>query len=419
MLCGLVLAAALAACRPGEVPTTPVATPTPGLPDREPVVRVGLISDSTEALVSAWTAFDVRAGERTLASSPADEAWTFRTAADGDIEGRSQSGNSLPRAAGPLRVVARDDGPVVIGGRAYRGEVLILPRAEARITVVNVVDLEQYLFGVVPREIGARPVEEIEAIKAQAIAARTYAVSSLGARDALGFDVHATILDQVYGGLADEDSIVNRAVRETRGEILTHASRPILAYYSSTCGGRTAAIEQSWPWRAPQPYLKSVSDMVPGTDVAYCSTSSRYHWTTSWTRDQLVEVLGETLKAHTGLASVSAEPVRDIAITGTNDGGRVTVRLIAGGRDYQLRADSVRWVLRPPSGSGILNSSRISSIRPTSANGQITSLDIEGGGWGHGIGMCQVGAMGRARAGQTYRQILTTYYTGAEIRRLY
>lgn len=414
----VLLAAALAACRAGEVPSAP-ATPAPvGLPAREPVVRVGIVVDSAAVRVTASTPFDVSAGDRTLASLTANVVVTFRAATGDALDAARENGESLPTSTGPVRVVARDGGAVMIGDRTYRGAALIMPRQGGRVTAVNVVDLERYLLGVVPREIGARPADEIEAVKAQAVAARTYAIGNLGGRDELGFDFYATVRDQVYGGAADEDSIATRAVTETRGEIITHAGRPILAYYSSTCGGRTAAIEQSWPWRTPLPYLQSVSDRVPGTDEAYCSTSNRYRWTTSWTRDQLIAVLGETLRQYTGSPTAPAEPVRDIAIVDTNDAGRVTLSIAAGGQDYVVRADSVRRVLRPPSG-GILNSSRISEVALETADERVTGLEISGGGWGHGIGMCQVGAMGRARAGQTYREILTTYYTDTEIRRLY
>jgi stage II sporulation protein D len=268
--------------------------------------------------------------------------------------------------------------------------------------------------------MGRRPASEIEALKAQAVAARTYAIGNLGGRAAAGFDFYSTVLDQVYGGLADEDTIVSRAVRETRGEIVSYDGLPILAYYSSTCGGQTAAIEQSWPWRAPLPYLKSVSDRIPGADSSYCSTSSRYTWSVKWTRAELLGTLGATLRVHTGRAVADPKAVTTMRVTDTNAAGRITLDVGVDGTVYTLRNDSVRWVLRPPTANNaLLNSSRIYDVRMTNVNGQITELEMHGGGWGHGIGMCQVGAMGRARAGHRYDQILKAYYTGTEIQRLY
>ena len=415
----LLTAMVLAACTPGErLPTGPTPPPTTGLPNAEPTVRIGIVVDSVSATVGATSGFSIRvAGGDEIARGNAGETWTFVSDAQGRLSARGPGGVTQPRASA-LRVVPDRPGALTINGRGYRGEALIIPRGGARLSALNVVDLEQYLLGVVPREIGRLPASEIEAMKAQAVAARTYAIGNLGGRDNLGFDFYATVADQVYGGIADEDSIVNRAVAETRGEILTYNGTPILAYYSSTCGGSTANIEHSWPWREPLPYLKSVSDRIPGTDDYYCSFSSRFEWTTRWTRSELLAVLGETLRAHTAGSVRTVNRVDDVRVT-ARVSDRATVALTVDGREYTLRADSTRWVLRPQPGPAILNSSRIYDLETQSGANGVESLEIRGGGWGHGIGMCQVGAIGRARAGQRYSEILRAYYTGVELRKLY
>jgi stage II sporulation protein D len=417
----LLAAGALASCRAGEpVVSAPPRPPGPGLPRAQPMVRVGITVDSAAAVVGSSTDFAIRTqNNEVLARGRAGETWTFSAGADGAISGRGPSGATQPRP-GPLRIVPEQPGGVTIGGRSYRGEALIISRAASQVTAVNVVELEAYLLGVVPREIGKLPAAMIEAMKAQAVAARTYAIGNLASRESLGFDFYATVQDQVYGGVTDEDTIVSRAVRETRGEILTHGGVPIIAYYSSTCGGTTAAIEQSWPWRAPLPYLRSVSDRIPGTNDYYCSTSNRFNWTTRWTREQLLAVLGETLRVHTRGSVTSVRRIDDVAITDRNASERVTVRLTADGTTYTLRADSVRWVLKPQPTGGILNSSKLAALDATrGSDGAVEALEARGGGWGHAIGMCQVGAMGRARAGQTHAQILRAYYTDVELTRLY
>jgi stage II sporulation protein D len=419
---GLAVAASLTAgaCRPGEPPPRGAPPPpTAGLPRSEPAVRVGITVDSAAAVVGATTAFTIRvSGGDAIASGRAGDAWTFTADEQGRLSARGPGGATRAYTTS-LRVIPAQAGGLTIGGRQYRGEALIMARGAGRVTAVNVVDLEAYLLGVVPREIGRRPASEIEAIKAQAVAARTYGIGSLGSRQRSGFDVYATVMDQVYGGLQDEDSIVSRAVRETRGEILTHDGTPILAYYSSTCGGRTAAIEDSWPWRGPLPYLKSVSDRVPGTEQSYCSTSNRFSWTTRWTREQLLAVLSETLRLHTRGTVSGVRRIDDIRIVSRNRSGRATVQLTADGRDYTLRADSVRWTLRPQPGPAILNSSLLSDLVVERGADGVHTLEAHGGGWGHAIGMCQVGAMGRARAGHSYAQILRAYYTDVELTRLY
>jgi stage II sporulation protein D len=412
----------LASCRPGEGPMRAPTRPTPpagALPTAEPVVSVGITIDSAAAVVGATTAFEIRStGGDVVARGSAGEAWTFTADAQGRISGRGPGGVTQPRT-GSLRVIPAQTGGLTIGNRQYRGEALIMARDGGQVTVVNVVDLEAYLLGVVPREIGRLPAAQIEAMKAQAVAARTYAIGNMGIRQSRGFDFYATVMDQVYGGVQDEDSIVNRAVRETRGEILTYHGLPILAYYSSTCGGATAAIEDSWPWRAPLPYLRGVSDRIPGTDQYWCGTSSRFTWTTRWTREQLLAVLGETLRAHTGGRVTGVRRVDEVRLVDRNASDRATVRLVADGVPYTLRADSLRWVLRPQPGPAILNSSRLSAVEARMENGAVGELEIHGGGWGHAIGMCQVGAINRSRAGQSHGQILRAYYTGAELQRLY
>jgi stage II sporulation protein D len=380
-------------------------------------VRIGLAVAADSVTVGATTAWTIqRANDGDSRTVTASETWTVRADAGREIVAFNRE-RSLG-GMGTIRVTPSDGGNVRVGDRTYRGTVL-LRAGGGGVTAINVLDLETYLLGVVPREIGTRPDTEIEAVKAQAVAARTYAIANIGSRESLGFDYHAGTQDQVYGGVQDEDPVATRAVLETRGEIVTFDGVPILAYYSSTCGGRTAAIEDSWPGRAPVQYLKSVSDRIPGADEWYCQPSNRFRWSVSWNRQELLDALGKGLRAYTGSAGLRAPTrVRDIAMD-TNSSGRATLHIATGDRDYTLRMDSIRWILHTPAG-GALNSSGLDSIRTTTgADGDVSALDIHGGGWGHAVGMCQFGAIGRARAGQRHVEILTTYYPGTEITRLY
>jgi stage II sporulation protein D len=419
----------LAACSRGEqlgAGRPPVADPrrpegplSGGVRRDAPVVRVGIAVDTTSVTMGAPGDFALqRLSGEVLARGRAGEVWQLQRAAGARVRvvhARGEAEYELP-----VRVATASQEFIDIAGRRYRGHALISARGENRLTASNVVELEQYLLGVVPREMGRRPASEIEALKAQAVAARTYAIGNLGGRSEQGFDYYATVMDQVYGGTADEDSIVSRAVLATRGEIVTYQGQPILAYYSSTCGGHTADIEESWPHRSPLPYLRGVSDRIPGTEQYYCESSSRFRWRTEWTREQLLAVLGQSLAAHTAGAVTGAGRVSDVRLTHRPSGAeRAAVRLTVDGRELTLHGDSIRWVLRPSPGPGILNSSLLTSLDATRRGGQVERLAIEGGGWGHGIGMCQVGAMGRARAGQTYREILLAYYTDTSIDRVY
>lgn len=413
----LTLALSLSSCRPaGPAPTR---APEAGLPREEPTVRVGVLVDAGEVTVAAARGFEVRVSGRPVASAPAGRSWSFRPAAAGGIEAVGADGRVVDRWDSVVHIRPVDGRPLTLGERSYAGEAL-LRRSPEGVTAVNVLDLERYLLGVVPHELGQRPPEEIEAVKAQAVAARTYAVGHLGAREALGFDFFASVSDQVYRGLETTDSVAARAVRETRGQIVAWQGRPILAYYSSTCGGRTSSIHEVWR-RAPLPYLRSVSDVDPATGRAWCHFSNRFRWEETWRGETLVGILERTLAGHTGRRLGPARRLERAEILSRTTSERVdTLLLVVDGESYIVRGDSIRWVLRPDSAAGrILNSAAFDLEAEHGPDGGVTRLTASGGGWGHGVGMCQVGAIGRARAGQSHRDILTAYYTGTNLLTLY
>ena len=422
---GLALVVSLAACTPGEQrpapagpPSGPAApAPTPETPGRtSPLVRVGIVVDSANVRVGSPAPHEVLFAGRVLARGAAGQEWEF-TADAGGISGRS-GGERIGPVAGPVVVRAAGEGGVQISGRAYRGDAIIRSAGTGRLTAVNTVLIEDYLLGVVPLEIGARPPGEIEAVKAQAIAARTYAIGNMGSRERLGFDVYPTVADQVYGGRSREDSVATRAVRETAGEVLTHNGRPIIAYYHSTCGGQTADLSEAWPWRAQLPYLRSTSDRIPGTDRHYCDVSNRFNWSVAWTGEELAAVLARTIPYYAARAG-STPRVEDVELVSRTAHGRVDeLRIRTDGQTLTVRGDSVRWILRPD-GTRLLNSALLSAVTDSTVDGRLVRLEVRGGGWGHGVGMCQFGAMGRARAGQSYREILGAYYNGAKLERLY
>ncbi|WP_306589999.1 SpoIID/LytB domain-containing protein [Geothrix sp. 21YS21S-4] len=143
------------------------------------------------------------------------------------------------------------------GKGRYRGKVEIFPNAQGRLTVVNTLELETYLRGVVPKEMGAWEFPSLEALKAQAVAARTYAVANRGKRTAEGFDLGDTVADQVYGGRDGEQSLTDRAVQETEGLFATYGGKPIQALFMANCGGHTVDVAHVFGGDAP--YLKAAT----------------------------------------------------------------------------------------------------------------------------------------------------------------
>jgi stage II sporulation protein D len=419
-----------AACAPpppaprGPAPTPPPATPAPTAPtpaappSRVPdavttlatPVRVGLVVDSASVEVGADDRFVVRSADgREAARLNAGERARFTTAG-GEVTLTTSGGRVVRGLRAPLTVEA-PEGILRVRNSPYRGVMLVQQGTRGGLTLVNRLDMESYLLGVVPKELGRVTPDIIEAARAQAVAARTYAVRYLGRRSAEGFDVYATVADQVYGGVTGETELISGAVLGTVGEVLTYNGEPIVAYYHSTCAGRTAAIDEVWNER-PIPYLVSVTDVNRATGEAFDRSSSRFTWTERWTGPELVTMLNRTLADSLGGRRITR--VREMRVLERTPSGRVRAMVIDtdAGR-VTVGKDRVRWILVPNRG-GILNSSKF-DVRLSPDGGAV----IEGGGWGHGIGMCQVGAMGRARAGQDYRTILQAYYPGTEIRKHY
>lgn len=187
-----------------------------------------------------------------------------------------------PLPAEGVQLVARGETVALNGKGRYRGRLEIFPNAQGRLTVVNELDMESYVRGVVPREMGANEFPALEALKAQAVAARTYAVANRGKRASEGFDLLDTPLDQVYGGAGGEQPLTDQATRETAGLVATFEGRPIQALFTANAGGAT--VDNTFVFGGPQPYLKGVTNYAakpltlpfkglvdPGPDQAWLS----------------------------------------------------------------------------------------------------------------------------------------------------
>jgi stage II sporulation protein D len=310
--------------------------------------------------------------------------------------------------------------PVLVNGRPYRGTIVAL-RDRTGVTLVDRLPMETYLIGVVSAEMGRRSPQDQEALRAQAIVSRTFALRNLGRWQAQGFDLYATVADQVYGGAGTETPEGRAAVDGTRGQVLTYGGAPIDAFFYSTCGGRTADGTEVFRG-ADRPYLRSVSDLADD-GTAYCSLSPRFRWHEEWTGEALRATLQRTLPtlpAGGGSTSVAMDvsEVRDVRVAYRTPSGRVG-QLAVGLRRGDVLVDepSIRQVLRPVSGE-VLRSNTF-TLTVSRAGGRVTRLVADGTGAGHGVGMCQWGAVGRSRAGQDHERILGAYYPGAVLERLY
>ncbi|MGM0461147.1 MAG: SpoIID/LytB domain-containing protein [Fibrobacterota bacterium] len=296
-----------------------------------------------------------------------------------------------------------------IDEQTYRGG-LILHGDSSGMMVINSLSAEEYLRGVVPLEIGQRSIQELEAMKAQAVAARTYTYKKIVERSGGAYDVAATVNDQVYGGVNAEYRGSDLAVRETARQVLYGQEGLVDAFYHSTCGGHTANIADVWRSES-QLNLQSVED-ARSSGLSWCAHSPRYSWRETWSREDFERIIKKYSRTIAGFTPFSGS-LTDIVITETSACGRVTkCRITSPQGEWTYGGDRIRQLFRIASDESLLHSARF-SLNLTS-----DSVVAAGRGFGHGIGMCQMGAIGRARSGQSYRDILMAYYSGAKIKKI-
>ena len=390
-------------CVPREEQSAPIAPETP-----DPEFRVGLFVNVAKVTLGG--------GDMLRIEDPA-AADIGVIPAHTTLDAISRDGVvALGRSERAILVLESADsaGLVRVNGRDYRGTIEIR-RGVTGLVVVNRLGLERYIAGVVAAEMGERIPADSEALKAQAIVSRTYAIKNQGRWKDTGFDLVADVNDQAYAGQQNETPLASAAVAATRGEILTYAGAPIDAFYFSTCGGRTEDGTAAFAG-AERPYLHAIEDR-DAAGVAWCAISPRYQWTSSWTAAEMTATLKRTLPAN-NLPAVRATDLDGIRVLGRTRSGRIaTLELTGRSGRTPIAGQTIRRVLSPPAG-GLLRSTDF-TVRITRKGGRIERVDIDGRGNGHGVGMCQWGAVGRSRAGQDHLTILTSYFPGTELKQAY
>lgn len=402
---------------PEPIPTDPApAGPRAGT---GPLVRIALVGKPRTHELSAegaWRLLDARGG--VLVRARATDGWTIQQ--DGRrLRAMRRDGTATPWTSGALTQYAEPSGGMVRnGGRRFRG-ALRLVATDSGLLVVNLLPMEDYLRGVVPLEIGERRADERPAVEAQAVAARSYTVTRmLSARAGNGrspdYDLIASVGDQVYGGREAERPLADAAVQATAGQVLLRAGRVVSAPFHSTCGGETAAAQEVWRSDG-EPHLRRVSDRIPGSDRYYCDIAPRFAWTRVLSGTELDQAVRRYLGTVATVARGGPGAVRSLRVDGRTPSGRVALlEVTTTNGTYRVRGNDARQVLRS-SGGEPLNSPYFSLETEPGSAGRIARVVIRGNGYGHGVGMCQWGAIGRARAGQDVRTILRTYYPGTVI----
>lgn len=447
---GLALAALSGSCAPLPAPVSPPppprpapstpaperATPSPSPPEasppapeqargEEPWITVGLASDLRGVSLDPESAAVVEGAGRHAIATDEQLAVTLE---GGRAVARCLAGRLRWRAAASpgetLWITPEAGSAIRWNGRRWRGQFKIFLNPRGKLTLATRLTLENYLAGVVPGEIGALAEDLLEAGRAQAIAARSYTLFYRGRRGTEGFDLYATVEDQVYGPIEAERPLASRCVESTAGEVALSAGQPIRANYCSTCGGITADVWEAWP-AGPLPYLVGHRDrggsVSGGPD--HCAASPHYRWREEWPAAEFVANLA------------SFGPGLGVPLPRGGRGRLVDVRVDSrsrSGRVWRLRVEtttgvvivpawSLRQVLRRPgNAASILRSNLFKvDVRRDPGTGRVLAVVASGAGSGHGVGLCQTGALGMARDGRAAEEIIHHYYRGVEIRRLY
>jgi stage II sporulation protein D len=343
-----------------------------------------------------------------------------------------------------------DDGILYYDGTPYRGGIHFLAKSNSNMAVINVIQLEHYVYGILNSELGYTNPKE--ALKAQAVVARSYAEQNLAKHSSDGFDLCTSTHCQVYKGYSGEYDATNEATDETEGEFLLYDGEPVSAFYFKNSGGYTQNSEDVWSGKLP--YLRAVKDEY----------SPSYPWSTS--------LSFEIIKTKLESAGFSPGTIQSVSINGYNNTGAVSeLKIVGSGATVYLKKENIRSVLgatiiksnmfklgkgSASGGNGTWNISNGIKVTESDANsnlyvisdsgkakkieaeglygsnGLVTILlgskasestqtvtsgtvEFNGYGYGHGVGMPQDSAVEMAKQGFDYKEILNYFFTDIEV----
>jgi len=291
---------------------------------------------------------------------------------------------SLKSKKGFILTLNKDGANFELNKNKYNGILQVLPTKNG-VNIIETLDLENYLLGVLPYEMSHS--WPLEALKAQAVAARTYTLKSIEDKKTGDFDLYSDIRSQMYKGSFTVYDTVKQAVEETKGQVLTYKGNKFYTYYHANCGGHTD----------PVPWLQDPIKPLSGNTCGYCKHAATYTWKATLNKNTVQQFLTKNkIKGN----------FKKIKIGKRFSSGRAkTVVVITNKMRKEMSCNDFRIGV----GSTVMKSCFL-----TKTDG----LKLEGRGYGHGGGMCQEGAKGMAQAGKKYKDILKRYYPGADITKI-
>lgn len=297
--------------------------------------------------------------------------------------GKVQAGTL--QSAQPIVLEPAPGKTITFNGNAYAGKIYLIPQGSV-FHIVEYVPLETYLYGVLPYEMSY--TWPAEALKAQAVAARTFTLKSMETTGKRYFDLYNDVRSQMYKGTGKVYPSVKTAVDKTRGQVLAYEGKLFYTYYHGNCGGATDSVT-SW-----NPGAKAIKPLS-GAKCGYDKHSKNYNWQQTVSRQK-----AESYAASLGLKG-KLKSIKIARKTGTGRATNITVRTQKGSKTVPCGNFRMAFGLK--------------SCKITKLSLRKKDVLFKGRGSGHGVGMCQDGANGMAKDGKDYKQILKRYYPGAKI----
>ena len=378
---GLGLPSVLNETEAEDKPATPKAEITPPkTPAATRTVRVLIVENSKSAYIKHTGRINVYTQ---------DKSKKYKISSAGTIavkphkNGQVQAGTLI--SANPIIIEPVNGATLEIDKIAYTGKLYVCP-GKNTFNIVEYTPLEEYLYGVLPYEM--HPTWALEALKAQAVAARTYTLKSIEKKADEPFDLYADVRSQVYKGSANVYDTVKKAVDQTRGQVLSYKGELFFTYYHGNCGGGTDHVHI---WNQKAPDIKPLA----GASCKFDSHSQSYHF-----KQDIAKSTFEKFARSQGLKG-NLKNIKIAKKTGTGRAVSITLKTSGGSKTVLCSS------LRAATG--------IRSCKLTKITAGANKVHVEGHGYGHGIGMCQDGAHGMAKQNYTYKQILKHYYPGSTL----
>lgn len=353
--------------------------------DKPPIMRVLLINNVREAQLSVYGCYQITGSLTNII----DQGQGLQKAKISVTNGGITIGNKRYDTS-ELRIASHQDGDVELNNLRYRGEIRILQQGNNKFSVIEEIDLESFIAGVLGSEMPQTWNED--ALRAQAVTARTYAMYKKKIRrDEI---YHLEMIELAYRGMAGETPRLNKIIRETNGVVMIYNWNIFPAYFHSTCGGHTEDINHV--------FGKDSIPPLTGVVCNYCNNSKHSSWSRDISKSDIEKKLRE---ANICVSNISA--VKVINPGAGNHGSRVEIASLDGNKE--MNANDFRLLVGP----NILLSTAFNSR----SNGKC--ITFSGRGWGHGVGLCQYGAQAMAEKGSPWTAILKYYYPEIELVRIY